>query len=334
MKLLKILQKEWFLVGMVVAIGLAVLFPKVGASKGPIHLGQLTQYGIALIFFLYGVGLSPQMIRKGLGNWQLHIFTQAATFILYPIIWLILGHWFKGIMPHALAFGFCYLLVLPSTISSSVAMTAIAKGNIPGAIFNASLSSILGIFLTPFYVQLFIGFSGGAMDITATILHIMQMLLLPMVIGQLVRPLLHTWISNHKKITGKVDKVVILMIVFNAFCNSVIQGIWHDFDLSTLIIAVLLCAAILTFVLVVLLTLARVFGFNKEDEIAGLFCGTKKTLAAGVPMAKVIFGSNPMLGMLLLPIMLYHPLQIFICAILANRYAARSPQHEPHTKVN
>ncbi|MFM2481557.1 bile acid:sodium symporter family protein [Celerinatantimonas sp. YJH-8] len=330
MRILNLIKKEWFLVGMLLAIILAVFTPTVGQSHGVLHLDEVTQIGIGVIFFLYGVGLSPSAIKSGLSSWRLHIYTQAATFVIYPLIWVILSSWFSRIMPQALAYGFCYLLVLPSTISSSVTMTGIAKGNIPGAIFNASLSSVLGIFLTPLFVQIFMGVHGGSMDISATIIHIAEILLLPMIVGQIARPLLSKWVQRHKKVTGKIDKCVIILIVYNAFCDSVIKGIWHNFNLSTLILAIVLCAVILLFMISLLLMLAKVCHFNHGDKMAGLFCGTKKTLAAGVPMAKVIFGTNPMLGMLLLPIMIYHPMQIFICAILANRYAKIAPESDTH----
>lgn len=318
-----LIKKEWFLVGMLLAIALAALLPNAGASGGVLHLDQVTQWGIAFVFFLHGIGLSPRDIRKGLSNWRLHVFIQAATFVIYPLIWLALGHWFETFLPKALAFGFCYLLILPSTISSSVAMTAIAGGNVPGAIFNASLSSVLGIFLTPLYVQLFMGFAGHNMDFSGTVGHIALLLLVPMVAGQLLRPFIGEWIRRHKAVTGKLDKWVILMIVYNAFCDSVVRGIWHDFTTTTLVLTVGLCALVLLVMMVLMISSGRFFKFSEEDQSAAIFCGTKKSLAAGVPMAKVIFGANPMLGMLLLPIMIYHPLQIFVCALLANRFAKK-----------
>lgn len=324
MTFISLIKKEWFLVGMLVAIGLSVVLPHLGASHGVLHLEQVTQWGIALIFFLHGVNLSPKDIRKGLGSWQLHMFIQAATFVIYPLIWIVLGQWFESFLPQALAFGFCYLLILPSTISSSVAMTAIAGGNVPGAIFNASLSSVLGIFLTPLFVQLFIGVSGSHMNVGETVVHIASLLLLPMIVGQIARPFIGQWLSKYKSFTGKLDKWVILLIVYNAFCDSVVRGIWHDFDLTTLLTVIALCFVILMVMIALLKGLANVLGFSPADQAAGLFCGTKKTLAAGVPMAKVIFGASPMLGMLLLPIMIYHPLQIFICALLANKLAAKN----------
>ncbi|CAH0536051.1 bile acid:sodium symporter family protein [Vibrio marisflavi] len=328
MNMVKVIKKEWFLVGMVLAIVLAALFPNVGKSHGVLHLDIVTELGIALIFFLHGVGLSPSAIKKGVRNWRLHILVQCMTFVAYPILWLLFGHGLLAIFPAALAFGFSYLFALPSTISSSVAMTSVAKGNIPGAIFNASLSSVLGVFITPFFVQIFMGAESGHVPVVSTIIAIAKMLLLPMIIGQLVRPFLITFMERHKSVVNKVDKVVILLIVFNAFSNSVIQHIWSDFSIVTLAISIVICVVVLLCIATLIPWISRKLKFNTEDEISALFCGTKKSLAAGVPMAKVIFGTNPQLGMILLPIMLYHPIQIFYCAVLANKYAARKMPNE------
>ncbi|WP_413112916.1 bile acid:sodium symporter family protein [Thaumasiovibrio sp. DFM-14] len=308
---------------MVVAIVLAGLIPNVGRSGGVLHLDTVTGFGIAAIFFLHGIGLSPQAIKAGVSNWRLHIFVQAATFVAYPLLWVVFGPVLHIMMPSALAFGFCYLFVLPSTISSSVAMTSIAKGNVPGAIFNASLSGVIGVFITPALIQVFMGLDGVEMDLLGTVLSISRLLLLPMVAGQLLRPVLKPFLDKHKNVVNKVDKNVILLIVFNAFSDSVAQEIWNGFSYAALLVALVLSFAVLMLAAHTITWVAKRIGFSKEDEIAAVFCGTKKTLAAGVPMAKVIFGADPMLGMILLPIMFYHPMQIFYCAILANRYAAR-----------
>jgi sodium/bile acid cotransporter 7 len=311
---------------MLAAIVLATLIPSVGKSGGLLQLDSVTGIGIAIIFFLHGIGLSPKAIKEGLSNWQLHLFIQITTFVVYPLFWVIFGDALHAIMPTALAFGFCYLFVLPSTISSSVAMTSIARGNIPGAIFNASLSNIIGVVITPFLIQLFMGLSGVELDLGATVIAIAKLLLLPMILGQLLRPLLLDTINRYKNITNKVDKIVILLIVFNAFSDSVAEKIWAGFSIVSLMITFAIAVLVLLIVAQGTVFVARKLHFSKEDEIAALFCGTKKTLAAGIPMAKVIFGADPQLGMILLPIMFYHPIQIFYCAILANRYADRDAQ--------
>ncbi|EKO3488145.1 bile acid:sodium symporter [Vibrio fluvialis] len=324
MNVLAKLKKEWFLVGMVVAIALATVTSELGRSGGVIHLDQLTGIGIAIVFFLHGLGLSPQAIKAGLTNWRLHVYIQMATFVVYPILWVIFGEAFLAYMPSALAFGFCYLLVLPSTISSSVAMTSVGKGNVPGAIFNASLSSILGVFITPLLIQLFMGFEGVQLDLLDSVISISKLLLLPMIAGQIMRPYLVAWVDRHKAVVNKVDKYVILLIVYNAFCDSVVNGIWSEFSVGLLATSIIICTVILLVMVHLIQWGAHRTKFTLPDEVAAVFCGTKKTLAAGIPMAKVIFGADPSLGMILLPIMLYHPIQIFYCAVLANRYARQS----------
>ncbi|WP_089138284.1 bile acid:sodium symporter family protein [Vibrio rumoiensis] len=332
--IVRVLKKEWFLAAMVAAMGLAVIIPQVGKSGGVLSLDQVSAFGIAFVFFLHGIGLSPKALKDGMSNWRLHLFIQSATFILYPLLWVIFGKGMLAFMPSALALGFCFLFVLPSTISSSVAMTAIGRGNMPGAIFNASLSSILGIFITPFLIQVFMGLEGAEIDITASVIAISKMLLLPMVLGQLLRPVLLSYFEQHKSVVSKLDKYVILLIVFNAFSDSVAEGIWHSFSVKYVIMSVVICVAVLFCVVNLMVRGARTLGFNHGDEVAAVFCGSKKTLAAGVPMAKVIFGADPRLGMILLPIMIYHPLQIFYCAVLANRYQKKAMAQEHPTEAN
>jgi len=328
MNIVSKLKKEWFLVGMAAAIVLAVLTPSIGRSGGVFHLDLFTGLGVALVFFLHGLGLSPKAIKAGISNWRLHIYIQSATFLFYPLIWVILGDTFLAYMPSALAFGFCYLLVLPSTISSSVAMTSVGKGNVPAAIFNASLSSILGIFITPLFIQLFMGFEGAELDLMASVISIAKLLLLPMILGQLARPYLLTFSEKHKSVVNKVDKYVILLIVYNAFSDSVSNGIWGEFSFSLLAVSFVLCVLILLMMVHGIQWGARRSGFALAEEVTAVFCGTKKTLAAGIPMAKVIFVGDPRLGMLLLPIMLYHPIQLFYCAMLANRYVKQKQENE------
>ncbi|MEZ9906281.1 bile acid:sodium symporter family protein [Vibrio breoganii] len=326
MNIVRKLKKEWFLVGMVLAIALATITPDLGKTGGAIHLDKLTGIGVAIVFFLHGLGLAPSAIKAGLSNWRLHLFIQSATFIFYPLLWVIFGDLFLAYMPSALAFGFCYLFVLPSTVSSSVAMTSVGKGNVPGAIFNASLSSIIGVLITPFLIQLFMGFEGAQLNLMDSVISIAKLLLLPMLVGQLARPLLLAFAEKHKAVVNKVDKYVILLIVYNAFCDSVANGIWHTFSIAMLATTIAVCVAVLMVMIHFFQWGARKSAFSHEDEVAAVFCGTKKTLAAGVPMAAVIFGSDPSLGMILLPIMLYHPIQIFYCAVMANRYAKSAEQ--------
>lgn len=213
--------------------------------------------------------------------------------------------------------------MLPSTVSSSVALTGVAKGNVPAAIFNATLSGLLGIVLTPALVALLAHVSNQGLSFLDAVLGIARMLLLPLVLGQVLRPWLHAWHHRHKKLATAVDRGAILLMVFGAFADSVASGLWRDHGVSLLLVAAAGAALFLFVVLFLTRWTARLLGFPVEDEIATVFCGSKKTLASGVPMAKLIFGTHPALGVIVLPIMFYHQIQLLVCSVMANRYAAR-----------
>lgn len=322
-KIMHRLGKEWFLGGMVSMVVLASYFPDVGRVGGTLHGDQLADIGIAVVFFLHGLGLSITALRNGLSRWKVHVFVQLSTFALFPVLGILGMKLFGRWIPHDLGLGFYYLCALPSTISTSVAMTAMARGNVPAAIFNATLSSLLGIILTPLWVSAFTGTSGQSLDFGATVLGVAKLLLLPLMIGKLLRPLLHEWHHRNKKYTNLLDRLVILLLVFTAFCDSVHSGLWDDSGIELLSKAFVGAFAILVIVLAITIFGARRMRMNVEDEITSVFCGSKKTMASGVPMAKLLFGSHPALGAILLPVMLYHQLQIFICSWLASRYAGR-----------
>jgi len=320
----KIVVKNWFLFGMAIAVGLATLFPGVGSSDGVLHADVLANVGMGLVFLFHGVGLSPQSLRLGVTNWRLHLVVQAMTYAAFPLLWLILNPLVGGFLPGNLRLGFLYLCALPSTISSSVAMTAIAKGNVPGAIFDASFSSLLGIFLTPLIVSIgYAATDGQGLSLTGAMMNIAVLLLLPFFLGQILRVFVGGWFSRHRLFVNNFDKLVILMLVFTAFCNSVKGGLWTNYGMGTLLVTMCGSGVLLLIILTSSILLTRRLGFNKEDEIAAVFCGSKKTLASGVPMARLIFGANPALGVILLPIMFYHPIQIFVCSFLADHYARR-----------
>jgi sodium/bile acid cotransporter 7 len=220
--------------------------------------------------------------------------------------------------------GFLYLCALPSTISSSVALTGSAGGNVPAAILNASLSSVLGIFLTPLLVSFVVGNGAGGIDLGSTLLDLCAMLLLPLVLGQLLRPLLGKFFARHKRYTNIADKLVILLLVYSAFCNSMVSGMWQQQGNSVILTALLGSAILLAIILWMTTRTARALKFSPADEIAAVFCASKKSLAAGAPMAALIFSANPGLGLILLPIMIYHPLQLIVCSVMAEGYANRN----------
>lgn len=315
-----------FLLSMLAAVLVASVAPGLGRTGGLLHLDLVGDIGVFAIFFLHGIALSPASLRQGASRWRLHLLVQLCTFVLFPAWWFALRPVFGPWVPQDLLLGFYYLAVLPSTVSSSVAMTAIARGNVAAAVLNATLSTLLGVFLTPLLASLlFVGQGHGAhaMDLGDTMLKIARMLLLPFVLGQVLRPWWGEWFRRVKPVTSIVDRGVIVILVWSSFSDSVADGLWSRHGLGLIGMTVV---GVLLFLLPLLWStrwLARRLGFPVEDEVVAVFCGSKKTMASGVPMARVLFGGDPALGVLLMPILFYHQLQLFIGSVLARRYARR-----------
>lgn len=313
-------KPDWFLLGMVVATVLAWAFPEPGASGGWMQPELVTKAGVALIFFLHGLTLSFAALRAGALNWRLHLLVQSCTFVLFPLIGLGLNGALSGRISTELSLGLFFLCALPSTVSSSVAMTATARGNVAGAVFNATLSSLIGIGLTPLWVAWVMKTTGTAPPILPVIVDLLRWLVLPLAIGQSLRPWFGAWAQRHKPRIGLVDRLIILLLVYTSFCDSFKQGIWTGNGVGQLLMISALCAALLALVMVLTSVAAKSLGFSREDRIVAIFCGSKKTLASGVPMAKLIFSAHPGLGLILLPIMIYHSLQLIVCGLLAQRW--------------
>ena len=300
---------------------LGFLLPELGASDGPLHLGLVTKLGISLVFFLHGANLAPESLAAGVKNWKVHVLIQATTFALFPILGGILFVALDGVMSDSLRLGFFFLAALPSTISSSVAMTAIAKGNVPVAVFNATLSGLLGLVLTPAMVSLVTATGVMQFSLLDAMGNIALMLLAPFAIGQLVRPLIKQAVIKHKSILSLLDRGVILLIVFTSFATSTAGGIWTRFSVGEIVATVALVLVLLAIAFAMTVWLSRRLKLPLEDEAAAVFCGSTKSLANGAPIAQILFAGSPLLGVILLPLMLYHQLQLVGCAILAQRYS-------------
>lgn len=321
---------DGFVLALIAAVGLALVAPEIGASGGPIPLGPITEAGIALVFFLHGVNLSPQALKAGAQAWKLHIVVQLCTFGLFPLLGALIYVGTADFIAPEMRLGFFYLCALSTTISSSVATVSMAQGNIPAAIFNVTLSSLAGMLVTPALIAL-LQTTGTAhqLPLGDTVIDIATKLLLPFVAGQLLRRWLVGFVSKHKPVVTKLDRGVILLIVYAAFCNSTAQGIWSRYPATTMIIVAALVIVMLLAVIAATTLTARALGFSREDEITAVFCGSQKSLANGAPIAKIIFGANPALGAILLPLMLYHPLQLVACSALARRYVRRGQAEAP-----
>ncbi|MTJ83101.1 MAG: bile acid:sodium symporter [Telmatospirillum sp.] len=283
-----------------------------------------TKLAIALLFFLHGARLSRQAVIAGLTHWRLHITVFAFTYALFPLLGLAAAALPASVLSPSLGLGILFLCCLPSTVQSSIAFTSIAGGNVPAAICSASASSILGVFLTPLLVGLLMSANGGGVSMDQIYSIIMQ-LLVPFIVGQLVQPFIGAWALRHKKLLSLVDRGSILMVVYGAFSEAVIHGLWHQLTPVSTAGMVLINMVLLGIALSLTTWSSRKLGFNRQDEITIVFCGSKKSLAAGVPMANILFAGHAV-GMIVLPLMLFHQIQLMACAVIARRYARASEQ--------
>lgn len=301
----------------------------IGASYFPVHgaaaqlFDGVTTGAICLLFFLHGAKLPRQAVLAGASHWRLHLTVLACTFVLLPA----LGSLFKPLLVHLvtpeLYIGILFLCVLPSTVQSSIAFTSVARGNVPAAVCAASASNLLGIFLTPLLVGLVVvAHADGASSLTA-ILDIALQLLLPFLAGQVARRWIAGWVESSKLLLRCVDQGSILLVVYAAFSASVRQGLWQQLPLHSLFGLIVIDLLLLGSIMLIATFGSRWLGFSKSDEITIVFCGSKKSLASGVPMAKVLFAGHA-LGAVVLPLMLFHQIQLMLCAVLAQRYAGRA----------
>ena len=303
------------IVGMVVA---ASILPAKGAAA-PVF-DWATKIAIGLVFFLHGARLSREAVIGGLTHWRLHLVVLGATFVLFPALCLGLAALPAWVTPPALASGIIFLGCLPSTIQSSIGFTVIARGNVPAAVAAASGSNLLGIAITPVLVGLLLN-AQGAVSVSSAEAIVLQ-LLVPFVAGQALRRWIGGWVAERAKLLSFIDRGSILLVVYTAFSGAVVEGVWSKIGALDLVRLLVLCSVLLAAVLTATWFTARSLRFATPDEIAVVFCGSKKSLASGVPMAGVLFPAATA-GLVLLPLMLFHQIQLMACAVIAQRYAIR-----------
>jgi sodium/bile acid cotransporter 7 len=317
---LKNIRVDPFLLMILVTVGVAALIPARGSWATGV--GWASSVAIGLLFFLYGVRLAPREAIDGLRHWRLHGTVVLATFVLFPLVGLTVQFLPASVLPRELALGVLFLCCLPSTVQSSIAFTSVARGNVPAAICAASLSNLAGIVITPVLTAVLLsshgGFSGRA------VLEVALQLLAPFVLGQLVRRWIAGWVTAHAKVLKIVDRGSILLVVYVAFSEGMVAGIWNSLSLGALGVLLAVDVALLGVVLAVAAVVPRWLGFSREDRITILFCGSKKSLASGLPMAGVLFAGTGV-GLLVLPLMLFHQIQLMVCAWLAGRFARTAP---------
>ncbi|MEO8813311.1 MAG: bile acid:sodium symporter family protein [Caulobacteraceae bacterium] len=323
------LTPDPYIVAILAMVALASLAPVRGGAA--VQFGWLTKAAIALLFFLHGAKLSRAAVLGALGHWRLHLTILAATFLLFPSIGLAVRALPPSILPTSLAAGVLFLCCLPSTVQSSIAFTSVARGNVAAAVCAASASNLLGIVLTPIMVAATLGVHGSGSPVGAFEAVIVQ-LVLPFAAGQVATRWIGGWVARHRRLVGWTDRGSILLIVYGAFSAAVVKGIWSQVSGPQIAVLVVVCCVVLALVLIATAIGARALGFSRADEIAIVFCGSKKSLASGIPMATILFPAASV-GLIVLPLMLFHQLQLMACAVIAQRYAARTAEREPTLAV-
>jgi sodium/bile acid cotransporter 7 len=319
----KRLRIDGYLLLILLMVGLASLVPARGEAA--VAVGWTVRIAIGLVFFLHGAKLSREAVLGGLTHWRLHLVVLAATFVAFPLICLGLAALPAVITPPALATGLVFLGCLPSTIQSSIAFTVIARGDVAAAVAAASASNLLGILLTPVLTGLLLHAQGGVSAGQAW--AIVLQLLAPFAAGQLLRKWLVGFLKSRARLISMIDRGSILLVVYSAFSGAVVEGVWSKIGALDLVRLVALCSLLLAAMLALTVLAARALGFSKADEISIVFCGSKKSLASGAPMAGVLFPAATA-GVALLPLMVFHQIQLMVCAVIAQRYAERPDNPE------
>jgi solute carrier family 10 (sodium/bile acid cotransporter), member 7 len=315
------LRLDPYILLLLVTVGIASLLPARGIVA--VDFTHATTIAIAVLFFLYGARLSTRDALAGLRHWRLHGVILAFTFLVFPLLGLLSRALVPDVLTPDLWAGVMFLCCLPSTVQSSIAFTSIAKGNVAAAMCSASFSNLIGIVATPALVTVFlVTQTGGGVSVVA-VRDIVLQLLVPFVAGQLLRKWIGGFIARHKQVLGYVDRGSILLVVYAAFSEGVVAGIWSRLTIPSLLLLFLTNAAILAAVIGSTVWTARRLRFSTEDQIAIVFCGSKKSLASGLPLASVLLPAAAA-GLMVVPLMLFHQMQLMVCAWLARRYAAHS----------
>ncbi|PWK96348.1 sodium/bile acid cotransporter 7 [Pantoea allii] len=312
------LRIDPMMIKLIITVLLASFIP---ARGGFVDVFQyLTTAAIALLFFMHGAKLSREKIIAGSSHWRLHLWIMCSTFVMFPAIGMLIVWWHPVNVGAEIYTGFLYLCILPATVQSAIAFTSMAGGNVAAAVCSASASSLLGVFISPLLVNLVMDVnSNGPGDGLEQVGKIMLQLLVPFVLGHLSRRWISGWVERHRGLIGITDQTSILLVVYSAFSEAVVNGIWKRVGIDTLLWILAGCVLLLTIVLLINYFASRLFGFSRPDEIVVLFCGSKKSLANGVPMANILFPASAV-GIIVLPLMIFHQVQLMVCSFIAGRY--------------
>ncbi|CAN5721885.1 bile acid:sodium symporter [soil metagenome] len=324
------LVPDKFTLALLATVVTASLLPADGRIA--LALSFVTTGAVALLFFLHGAKLSREAIVGGITHWRLHLLIFASTFVMFPLIGIALKPLLVHIVTPELYVGVLYLCVLPATVQSAIAFTSMAGGNVPGAVCSASASTVLGVFITPLLVNMIVLPSADAASSFDAIGRIVLQLVVPFVAGHLLRPWIGKFVHRHKQVLSLVDRGSILLVVYGAFSAAVISGLWKQIPALAIVGLLFACALVLAIALTVTTLVARWMGFDRADQITVVFCGSKKSLASGIPMAQLLFAPSAV-GAVVLPVMLFHQMQLIVCSVLAQRYARQAAESESEATI-
>lgn len=317
-----------FILVLVGVIVLANFWPEPGIQEGPFSLTELANYAVSFIFFFYGLRQEPEKLKAGLSNWRLHLLVHLTTFVLFPLLALAGKTLFQIPDSEVLWLGIFFQATLPSTVSSAVVMVSIAGGNIPAAIFNASISSTIGVFITPLWMGLLLNSAESSFDLSQVFIKLIIQVIIPVILGVLLHSRFGSFAEKHRKRMRYFDQLTILTIVYTSFSESFSRNMFAGFTISDLLLLGLGLTGFFLLVLFMVNGISRLLGFNREDRITAIFCGSKKSLVHGTVMAKVLFVNSVNTGIILLPVMLYHTLQLVAGSIIAQKMARENEQQE------
>ncbi|MDW5288661.1 bile acid:sodium symporter family protein [Formosa sp. PL04] len=312
-----------FVLAIIATITFAYFFPQWGIEGSGFPISTVSSIGFFLIFFFYGLKLSPQQIKSGLFNWKLHVLVQLSTFLLFPLLVLMFYPFVQTEEQHSFWLALLFMAALPSTVSSSVVMVSVARGNVPAAIFNASISGIIGILITPLWVGLFIEKGGAEFDYSTIYLNLILGIVLPVVLGIALQKFGHALAIKYSKQLSNFDKSVILLVIYKSFAESFHDNIFSSIKLLDFVILFVIVIAIFFIIFTIVGFIASKLKFSTEDKITAQFCGTKKSLVHGTIFYKILFKNTAASSLVLLPLMIFHASQILIISILASKFAKR-----------
>jgi len=311
-----VLKRHWFIISIVLAIVVALLVPRVGVFLNPD--GTTTTVAVLLAFLAIGFTLPSEKIAAGISNVKFHLYVELFIFAVVPAYVLLTVPLFGDLFRPEVRVGLYALAVLPTTVTSCVIFTGAACGNSVSAIFNAAFSNVTGVLLSPLLLSLILSGAGAGMS-PAEAGHIIAglglQMLLPLLVGQVLRRALSGFAAKHGKKVSSASSVFIVVIVFFTFSRAA-SGAAFATNIARMPLPFAYLAVSHIILQIGARLGARLFGFPLEDRVAAMYVAPQKTLALGAPLLTIYFASQPeLLAIAILPLAFYHPFQLLVASV-------------------